>query len=84
MPRGVVEVEDGGGGYLVEQRLEDGRVRGNDGLEQAEARRWLLRGLVVGERLGQRRGRRGVLAGVGVPEQVLGLWERSAHAFCGL
>ena len=34
--RGVVQFEEGGGGQLGEQRLEDGRVRGDDGFEQAE------------------------------------------------
>lgn len=34
--RGVVELEEGGGGELREERLEDGRVCGDDGLEEAE------------------------------------------------
>ena len=36
MQRGVVELEEGGGGQLGQQRFEDGRVRGDDGLKQAE------------------------------------------------
>lgn len=49
----VVEVEQGGGGYLGEQRLQDRRIGGHDGLEQAEGRRivggrWLFAGSCAG------------------------------------
>lgn len=36
MTRGVVELEEGGGGDLGEERFEDGGIGGDDGFEEAE------------------------------------------------
>jgi hypothetical protein len=66
----VIEIEDGAGGYLCEERFEDRRVSRDYGLEGAECRILLL-ALVESECLGER-GRRGsVLPGVCVPEEVV-------------
>lgn len=76
----MVEVEEGGGGYLGEERFEDGWVGGEDDFKEAEdalvgfAHVLISRGGRLG---GQKAG------GCLVPEEVL-LGCQAAHAFFGL
>jgi hypothetical protein len=79
----VVEVEQRARGYLGEQRLQHGRIRCDDALEQAE-RRIVARGLLALARAGARNGSGSdVAGGVCVPEKVRLALLLCAHASRG-
>jgi hypothetical protein len=78
----MVEVEDGGGGYLRKERFENRRVRGYDGLEDTQ-RRNRLRRLIVRDCLGNGRRGRGVFVGIRVPNEVLSFEQAHGAVFAG-